>query len=114
MVALSIFIGGALGAMVRYLFVYFIPLNSLFAVMMVNIIGSFLIGYLAYFQQSPLWLFLAVGFCGSLTTFSTFSMDVVRLISSGFIFKAMLYIALTNGLSVLSCYCGFTLRRLLS
>jgi CrcB protein len=54
-----------------------------------NLIGCYVIGIaLAFFASSPAlsseWrLFIMTGFCGGLTTFSTFSAEVVLLLQSG-------------------------------
>lgn len=50
-------------------------------------------------------LLIGVGFCGSFTTFSTFSVEVVNMISRGETAKAASYVAATNlgGLSAAAC-----------
>ncbi|HZZ60616.1 MAG TPA: fluoride efflux transporter CrcB, partial [Roseiarcus sp.] len=54
-----------------------------------NLIGSYIIGFaIAYLAQAPYlapeWRLLVVtGFCGGLTTFSTFSAEVVSLLQEG-------------------------------
>ena len=106
---LAIFFGGGLGALLRYSIgllcskVYSsFPLGTL----SVNIIGSFIMGF-GFFMflekvavPNEVKLFLTVGFCGGLTTFSTFSLDVWNLFLSGEIYKAILYIILSLILSV--------------
>lgn len=74
-------VGGATGAVCRYAigrrFTHeWIPLGTL----VVNVIGSFLLG-LSVFSNigGELSLFFAVGFCGSLTTYSSFSVDTIQL-----------------------------------
>lgn len=85
--------GGAAGAFLRfwsgqaaaYLFGDRFPLGTLF----VNVVGSFLIGLTASAVASgrlvpaPWDALLMQGFCGALTTFSTFSLDSFRLFRSG-------------------------------
>lgn len=84
-----VFLGAGLGGMCRWLLAHgintalqlhprwqtewFPPL----AILLVNIVGSFCIGYLAgKLDTSSAWrLFLVVGFCGGFTTFSTFALD---------------------------------------
>jgi len=89
---LSVSVGGMLGCLARwglavFLNRYFptIPPGTLAA----NLIGCYFIGVaLALFTAFPLvppeWrLFFTTGFCGGLTTFSTFSAEMVTLMQSG-------------------------------
>lgn len=89
---LSIFIGAGLGALLRWsLSMGFnavfptIPLGTLAS----NLIGGYLIGVAAVFFTAkaglpPEWrLFVITGFMGGLTTFSTFSAEVVTLLTQG-------------------------------
>ena len=86
-------LGGALGAILRF-FIYnrfgTAGHASLFALptLVVNIIGSLCIGIAWYYlvekaMLPPVWKNLVItGFLGALTTFSTFSIDTLRLIQS--------------------------------
>lgn len=88
---LSIAVGSVLGGWLRWflslklnLLHPYIPLGTL----AVNLIGSFIIGLaIAFFAQSQLSanykLLIITGFCGGLTTFSSFSAEVVLLLQSG-------------------------------
>lgn len=82
----AISLGAALGALLRWLLS--LRLNALHPMLpggtlAANLVGGYLIGLaLAYFAQhpglSPAWrLFIVTGFLGGLTTFSTFSAEVV-------------------------------------
>lgn len=105
---LSIFIGGGLGSVLRYL------VNLTFgktvmcqncalplATLSVNLIGSFFLGFLyAVFIQKTdfppyLKVGLSVGFCGGLTTFSTFSFEAYDLLKNGEIIAAGGYVLLS-------------------
>jgi len=85
-------VGGMLGCLLRWALAMFlnryfptIPPGTLAA----NLIGCYIIGiaiafFTAYPGFAPEWrLFLTTGFCGGLTTFSTFSAEVVMLLQSG-------------------------------
>lgn len=70
--------GGALGASARYLLAHQFP--GIWTVLVINIVGSLLLGILAaVLGPDRLWrLFLGVGVLGGFTTFSTFAVDVVE------------------------------------
>ncbi|MDY0970450.1 fluoride efflux transporter CrcB [Siccibacter turicensis] len=89
---LAVFIGGGLGSVARWTLSlrfnavhHAIPLGTLTA----NLVGAFIIGAgLAWFnrmpQLDPMWkLLITTGLCGGLTTFSTFSAEVVFLLQDG-------------------------------
>lgn len=95
---LAISLGAALGAVLRWLLGT--KLNSLFpaippGTVAANLIGGYIIGVaIAYFAQAPEiapeWrLLIVTGFCGGLTTFSTFSAEVVSLLQQGRLSWAM-------------------------
>ncbi|MFA6075304.1 MAG: fluoride efflux transporter CrcB [Negativicutes bacterium] len=86
-------VGGALGAVSRYL-LGLLAINrwgALFpyGTMLANFLGCFIIGLfmtlvLERLEISPYWRLLVVtGFCGGLTTFSSFSYESLRLLQSG-------------------------------
>jgi CrcB protein len=56
---------------------------------------------------------VGTGFCGTLTTFSTFGYDVVRLVEEKVAGRAMLYLAATLGLGVGAAAAGYGLGGLL-
>lgn len=102
---LAVAFGGALGAMARYLITYsfiskiFAPFP--FATFFINLSGSFLIGFILTlvverYAISDYWrLFLAVGFLGAYTTFSTFEFETLSLVRGKDFFNAALYVFLS-------------------
>ena len=95
---LAISLGAALGALLRWQLGA--RLNSVFpslppGTLVANLIGGYIIGLaIAYFAYapdiSPAWrLFIITGFCGGLTTFSTFSAEVITLLQEGRLTWAM-------------------------
>lgn len=89
---LVISLGSALGALLRW--ALGTKLNSLFptvppGTLTANLVGGYIIGVaIAIFAQTPNlapeWrLLIITGFCGGLTTFSTFSAEVVDLLQQG-------------------------------
>ena len=114
---LLIGIGGAVGAILRYL-LGMLPLSGDFplATFLTNLLGAIAIGLVIgvseRFPQLPreLVLFLKTGFCGGFTTFSTFSLETLTLLEGGQAVLGSLYAVL----SVLSCVFGVFLGRLLA
>lgn len=61
-------------------------------------------------QDSLLFVFLAVGVLGGFSTFSTFSLEVLKLLQNHFIFTAMLYMLLSNVCGILCVYLGYLFK----
>ena len=109
MIAL-VLLAGAGGALLRFLVVRLIPVP--WAVLAVNVAGSLLGGVLIGAASGDLRLILLTGFCGGLTTFSTFTVETVQLVLSGHARRAALSVALTLVLGVGAATLGFTLTLL--
>lgn len=114
--------GGAIGASLRYLWGVWVhrlmggPTDFPVAIMTANILGSFLMGAFvalaAHRGLTHLNPFIAVGVLGGFTTFSTFSLETVRLIERGDIWHAGVYVGLSVGLSLLGLMAGLWLTRM--
>lgn len=89
---LAVSLGAALGALLRW--VLGLKLNTLLPSMppgtvVANLVGGYIVGAaIAFFANTPglapEWrLLIITGFCGGLTTFSTFSAEVVVLLQQG-------------------------------
>ncbi|MBV6644743.1 MAG: fluoride efflux transporter CrcB [Cyclobacteriaceae bacterium] len=111
--ALIVAFGGAVGSFLRYIIgVYsqkwlhgLLPVGTL----SVNLLGSLLIGVIVAitWKEGLYWrLLVAVGFCGGFTTFSTFSLDIVRMWQAEAASQVFLYIliSLVGGISL----CAFS------
>lgn len=113
--------GGALGAVARYWMMgrvgHAFGIEFPWATLAVNVLGSAVLGILAglmAFMWSPspeLRAFLVVGVLGAMTTFSTFSLDVVLLIERGDWGPAALYIVVSVLLSVGALMAGLAAVR---
>jgi len=68
----------------------------------VNVLGSAVLGAVLGLGSAPAWVVALVGtgFCGTLTTFSTFGADVVRLVEERALGRALGYLAATLVLGV--------------
>ena len=112
--------GGALGAILRYLLTIFsksLFVSSIYGTFSVNIIGSFLIGYLITsnvvynFSENFIKFFLIIGFLGSFTTFSAFSYEVLDLINSKKYAYSFSYIFISIFICIISAYLGTLLNK---
>ena len=118
----AIALGSVLGGWSRWFIG--LKLNSIYphiplGTVAVNWIGGFIIGFaIAYFAQSDLSpnykLFAITGFCGGLTTFSTFSIEIVSLLQQGRFSTAMLAISLHVIGALLCTFAGMCLYEYVS
>ena len=100
MVVFYLALACGLGALVRYFFSRYnqgsvLPLGTLIA----NLLGCFLIG-LCYnrVESKEVYLILATGFCGGLTTFSTLNDELQRLLSAKKVFYSYFLLTYLGGL----------------
>ncbi len=116
-IILSVALGGSIGAVLRFIISFYVNKFSSFPLgtLSVNILGSFIIGFLfLYFEQSiapHLKAMLMTGLLGALTTFSTFSLETILLLQEGLVSKAFLNIALNVSLSLLATLLGMVVFR---
>ena len=113
--------GGALGAVMRYasgaLAVRVLGQAFPFGTIIVNVIGSLLMGVLVAWMvkrggSTELRLFLATGLLGGFTTFSAFSLDFSTLLERGDVGLAFVYVFLSVGLSLIAIFAGLWFGRL--
>lgn len=79
------------------------------ATLIVNLIGSFIIGIVAHHFESAsaIYALLAIGFCGGFTTFSTHLLEVYERFLLKSYKQMIIYILLTIVLSIGACYLGY-------
>ena len=89
-----------------------LPFGSAGADLLVNLIGAALLGWLAAAPTvAPrLSLALGIGFCGSLTTFSSWMLDMALLQRHGHSLEALAVLLLSLGLGLLAAAGGYGLR----
>ena len=112
--------GGMAGVFLRYgitkspLLLGTLPLN----VLLVNVIGSFILGAFVVFSQQ--WnldekyaLFVAIGFCGGLTTMSSFALETSNLIDNKQYLMVVINVMTNVGLSLGAIFGGRTLTSMI-
>ena len=109
---LLVFIGGGLGAVSRFLVTTALagklgnfPLGTLTANFFGSLLMGLVIGLLAGRFES-VRLFVAVGFLGGFTTFSSFSAETLSLIQNGQIFAASANIIVSIVAGLMACAVG--------
>lgn len=81
--------------------------------LLVNLVGSLILGFLAgpMPRRPSLLLLLGIGFCGCLTTFSSWMLDVVKLLQAGQPVFGLLLIVVSLALGLACAAAGFQLSR---
>ncbi len=120
--ALAVVAGGVVGTLIRFGIATWVsahwPRHFYLATLAVNLLGCLLIGYLyASFLARPdispeLRGGLIIGFLGALTTFSSFSLDGLRLLENGQLATAFGYIGVSVLGGLMASWAGLTLARL--
>lgn len=119
--AVLVFVGGGAGSLLRYWAGRLIPATfsgTPFpnAILLVNVLASFVLGAVVGWVINRVAgdearLLIGVGFCGGLSTFSSFSYDTVVLLQSGRLAAALLNISLNVLLCLLASAGGLTLGK---
>ena len=116
--ALFVGIGGFLGSISRFViyqwFLKLIPGISPAGTLFVNIIGSFILGFLVHYSSRldrELFLLLTTGFCGGFTTYSTFSIENINYLSSGNMANAVIYIGISLVLGFGAAFLGWYISK---
>ncbi len=124
-VLLQVAFGGALGASLRYLsgamMLRVMGSGFPYGTMFVNVVGSFLMGLLAFYllermdgglsRYAP---FLMTGLLGGFTTFSAYSLDALYLLERGRYASASVYMGGSVVLAIGALFLGITIARSLT
>ena len=117
-----VMLGGAGGALARYalqLIALRLGFSSQIGILAVNVSGSFALGLLLSFWLAKtsyppgLQLFLAVGFLGSFTTFSTLMWESFRLAQNDSVLMALLNLSGSVAAGLVAVTLGFLAGRLI-
>ena len=117
MTAVFVIVGAVVGAPLRYLTDLLVQSrhDSVFpwGTLSVNAAGSLILGAVAgaFSGGAPGWLLtlLGTGFCGALTTFSTFGLETVRLAEDGSVLEAVLNAGASLLIGMVACAGGWAL-----
>ncbi|GAA2491024.1 fluoride efflux transporter CrcB [Winogradskya humida] len=108
MTVLFVALGAAVGAALRYLTGRWVKSDSFpWPTLTVNLAGSLLLGFLVGLPVAP-WLaaLLGTGFCGALTTYSTFSLETLQLARGGRRLRAAAYVIISLLAGLGAAYLG--------
>jgi fluoride exporter len=117
--ATAVFLGGGIGASLRYLISLFLKKYfgiTHWATFIINVSGCLFLGFITslalknvHLIDTYLKLFLTTGIAGGFTTFSTFSYENIDLLKNGKILNSVIYTTLSVILGIIAVYCGFLL-----
>jgi CrcB protein len=120
---LFICLGGAIGTGLRYLTaslaVRWLGADFPYGTLIVNVVGSFLIGLIQQVGAMSLLipettrLFLTVGIMGGLTTYSSFSYETLRLAQIGAWGQAWINVLVTTAVCLGVCFLGIVVGRMI-
>ena len=120
---LYICLGGAIGTGLRYLTsslaVRWLGVDFPYGTLIVNVVGSFLIGLIQQVGATSLLipettrLFLTVGIMGGLTTYSSFSYETLRLAQIGAWGQAWINVLVTTAVCLGVCVLGIVVGRMI-
>jgi fluoride exporter len=123
-VALAVAVGGATGSVLRFLLSGWVagnwPRHFYLGTLGINLLGCLLIGLLSglFLSRTDLPLELRTGLItgvlGGFTTFSSFSLEIMKLIEAGRAGEALGYLLLSVVGGVLAAWAGLSLARLAS
>lgn len=123
MIPIAVIVGGALGAMSRYALT-FIPLlkgsdeagriaRLPWPTFVANVLASFILGAVIRLVGSgvtttseTIVALVAVGFCGALSTLSTFALELFSFVRQNATVTAVGYLTLSLGASLAALWCG--------
>jgi crcB protein len=115
----AVFVGGGLGSIIRFGLSQFIPRGAgdiHWATFATNMVGALLIGFLFHMAlklepHGALKAGMMAGLLGGLTTFSTFSLELLELLREERVMQAFLYGLLSLVLGLVACAAGWLLAR---
>ncbi len=117
---LLVFVGGGFGSIIRYAIGIIIkPITPHFpyATLIANSLGCLLLGLILGFVTAKTsisnthYTLFTVGFCGGLTTFSSFTLENMRFLEQGQFLQFLLYSLGTFTVGILFIYMGMVLHR---
>ncbi len=111
-------LGGGAGAVTRYVIeraaAQRIAAPFPYGILVANVVGSFLLGVLLGSVTGAWLVLLGVGYCGALTTYSTFAHDTMRLTEGGRMPVAVTNVVVSIIAGLLAVSAGLALGALLS
>ena len=120
---LWISVGAVLGANLRYFVAQYVaklvPTNFPLGTLIINLSASLVLGFFLIWTSErvlvdPRWrLFVAVGFCGAYSTYSSYAFETLALFEAGQFSFAALNVVITNVTCFLAVVLGAALARAL-
>ena len=119
LVVVAVLVAGAVGALLRYALSRALPVRPGHlpgGILLVNVVGSGVAGALIGLAEraaidGDLRLVLVTGFCGGLTTFSTWSVETIELVDGGRWRAAILNVVVTLALGLAAAAGAYLLAR---
>ncbi len=118
---ITVFIGGGIGSTLRFWLSTYaskhLPIFFPFGTLIVNLLGSFILGLMIFgwdekgLINPTVKLFIGIGFCGGLTTFSTFSLETFNLIKNAEFLIAGLNILVNVLFTLIGIYIAYLVTR---